>query len=649
MKKIFGVLVFCVLWVCQAGAQQYLLNTTTVQVEVVTDSVDIPWNIAWGPDHQLWITDGPSIKKIDPKTRAIKSIFTSPRTNNGFTIDNGLGLTFHPDFFNTPEVFVLFDTCFYYSGCGYARLYKYTYSFLGDSLYNETLLFGYGHAGEHVGGRLITTSDDKILLTTADYWYSNLPSDPSGKTLRFNLDGTVPSDNPFTDYTWTLGHRNPQGLLQAPNGNIYASEHGQWTFDQDELNVIVKGGNYGWPAYDGFSCSNFSPDTCTSGTFTHIPPIDAGANPPSGIDYYDHPSIPEFSNSIIEATLNKQAFIVYNLDSPGTSVVAKSIYFDFEFGRLRDVCTAPNGKVYMITNDRDYLYYGPPATSDAMIREFYNIAATYCTPTSSVVQQQVCQGDSILIDGNYYSTAQNVVEITLNAAGCDSLIIHVLEESPLTITSLPAIEICQGDSTAVYGNYINTAGLYYDTLVSSVGCDSILETAVTVNDLPAVVINSFSPDSICEAAAAIVLPAGTPPGGSYSGTGVGGGNFDPGISGLGTFSVVYTYTDVNSCTSSDTTNITVEACIGYGEALKELGILVYPNPNTGQFTIQKPSGFNRPVSVKLLDAASKLIMEEHLSAGKEKILMDISRYGKGIYYLQLIVDGKVYVRQIQEN
>ena len=60
--------------------------------------------------------------------------------------------------------------------------------------------------------------------------------------------------------------------------------------------------------------------------------------------------------------------------------------------------------------------------------------------------------NSILIDGNYYSTAQNVVENTLNAAGCDSLIVHVIDESPLSMTNLPAIEICQGDSAAVYGN-----------------------------------------------------------------------------------------------------------------------------------------------------------------------------------------------------
>ena len=209
--------------------------------------------------------------------------------------------------------------------------------------------------------------------------------------------------------------------------------------------------------------------------------------------------------------------------------------------------------------------------------------------------------------------------------------------------------ICQGDSVLIYGTYQYTSGTYYDSLQTINGCDSILSTTLTVNPLPNVTITSFNPDTICSNGSVVTLPNGSPSGGVYSGTGVSGGTFDPNISGVGIHSVIYTYTDINSCINSDSTFITVEQCVGITDFEKDLGILIYPNPNTGLFTIEKSSELDKKVNISLLDASSRVIINKIIPKGQQKIEMDITNYSKGVYYLQMTIGDKVYVKQILKN
>src|SRR5690606_1427940 len=172
---------------------------------------------------------------------------------------------------------------------------------------------------------------------------------------------------------------------------------------------------------------------------------------------------------------------------------------------------------------------------------------------------------------------------------------------------------------------------------------------ITVNPLPNVTLTNFNPDTICTNGSAVVLPNGSPSGGVYSGTGVNGGTFDPSIAGIGTHSVIYTYTDINSCINSDSTFITVEQCVGIDDLANDLGILIYPNPNTGLFTIQKSSELDKEVNISLLDASSRVVINKIIPKGQQKIEMDITSYRKGVYYLQLTIGDKVYVKQILKN
>lgn len=262
--------------------------------------------------------------------------------------------------------------------------------------------------------------------------------------------------------------------------------------------------------------------------------------------------------------------------------------------------------------------------------------------------QSICQGDSILIFGTYQNTAGLYYDSLQAINGCDSVLSVTLNISPDIYVNYNQ-SICQGDSILLYGNYESVAGIYYDSLQTINGCDSVLSTTLTIDSLPNVFLSSFNPDTLCDNGSLVSLPIGTPSGGNYSGNGISGGNFNPASAGIGSHQIIYTYTDSNSCVNSDTTIVTVNSCVGIDEQVNDFGILIYPNPNTGLFTIEKPKGLNEEVKVKLLDATSKLILDKIILQEKQQLEIDITNYSNGVYYLQLIVGEEVFVKQILKN
>jgi glucose/arabinose dehydrogenase len=225
-------------------------------------------------------------------------------------------------------------------------------------------MLGWYHGGEHSGGRVIYGQDGKLYVSTAEYFqaFDSLFNN-SGKILRVNPDGTVPIDNPFADYTYTLGHRNPQGLVQLPSGQIFSSEHGQM-MGNDELNRIESGGHYGWTLFDAYQCLG-DMDSCQFYFPFRKFPINNGAHPPSGIDYYNHPAIPELNGILMAVTGNNQGVYALGLDSNNDTIITKNRYLfatgigglpisSSKFGRIRDVCATPYGTLFFIARDRGY-------------------------------------------------------------------------------------------------------------------------------------------------------------------------------------------------------------------------------------------------------------------------------------------------------
>lgn len=173
------------------------------------------------------------------------------------------------------------------------------------------------------------------------------------------------------------------------------------------------------------------------------------------------------------------------------------------------------------------------------------------------------------------------------------------------------------------------------------GCSSSASQTQTVNAAPTVTA-SIGVSTICSTDAPYTLPAGTPAGGTWSGTGVSGGVFSPATAGLGAFNLTYTYTDNNSCTASATDMITVSPCTGIEEAVAVNGIGVYPNPTNGQFTIEYAANGNGPLVVSIYDVNGKVVSRDQRSSfsGEYRQSVDLSTMPKGVYVIEIENNGQ---------
>jgi len=194
--------------------------------------------------------------------------------------------------------------------------------------------------------------DMKLYATTGDanrrFTLPQNPDSLNGKVLRVNLDGTIPADNPYGNAVWTIGHRNAQGLVFAL-GRLYSSEHGETT--DDEINIIERNRNYGWPFVEGFCDRPDEQSFCAANNVKEPIYIWTPTVAPSGIDFYDKNEIPQWKRSLLVTFLKDRKLRQMKLDETGTTIEVVHEFFINEFGRLRDVAISPDGKVYICTDN----------------------------------------------------------------------------------------------------------------------------------------------------------------------------------------------------------------------------------------------------------------------------------------------------------
>lgn len=318
-----------------------------LSTRIVAENFNQPWEILWGPDNFIWMTErGGKISRVNPETGAVSPVFTiaevDARGEGGL-----LGMVLHPQFPSVPQVFVAYN---YSSGGSYReKVVQFTYSG-GTFSSPNTIIENIAAANIHNGCRLVIVND-KLFITTGDAANTSLSqnnSSPNGKVLRLNLNGSIPADNPIAgNPLWSSGHRNAQGLVYA-NNILYSSEHGPDT--DDEINIIEKGRNYGWPNVRGF-CEGGEQSFCSSNNVKE--PIKAWTPTlaVSGMDYYNSDYIPQWKNSLLVATLKNSRLMQLKLNSSYNSVAETNEFFANMYGRMRDVCISPQGKVYICTGN----------------------------------------------------------------------------------------------------------------------------------------------------------------------------------------------------------------------------------------------------------------------------------------------------------
>lgn len=351
-KKILFITSFVLADLTSAQVAQQI-GSTTVYIDTLTTDVNVPWEIKVEGDNYLWVTErGGLVSRIDLNT-GVKSVVLDLTTSVRAMGESGLlGLTLHPDFPATPEVFLVYtygplDNQGYFK----ERLVKYTFD--GTNLVNPDILIDNILAwSNHNGSRLLFLPDNTLLMSTGECYVNQLAQDSSslsGKYLRVNTDGSIPADNPIPgSYVYTLGHRNSQGICMLPNGKVLISEHGPST--DDELQVLEAGKNYGWPLIHGFCDESFENAPCATGLYKEPIHVWTPTIATSDLVYYENPAFPEWNNRVLMVTLNGQRLVAMQLDALATSVTDEDHYFQGQFGRLRDIAIGPNKEIYIATN-----------------------------------------------------------------------------------------------------------------------------------------------------------------------------------------------------------------------------------------------------------------------------------------------------------
>jgi len=313
-----------------------------LNADVIVDGLNNPWEIVFGPDGEIYFTERDGrIWKLNESGDG-KIIQTFPKSGS---VEGGtLGLALHPDFEKNKKIYVYqtnLELEFYQNKVYSFRLNEDT---LTDK---QIILDGIPGAPWHDGGRIKFGPDQKLYVSTGDAISPGLSQDLSslaGKILRINPDGTIPEDNPFdSSPVFSYGHRNPQGLAWSSDGMFVSSEHGpsgEQGYGHDEINVILKGKNYGWPNIVGNSSDEKFVNPIThSGQLTWAP---------SGMIFYDSEKISSFNGKFLVGTLRGEHLMVVDIADDG-SLISTEKFFEGEFGRIRTAQIDPDGNLYLLT------------------------------------------------------------------------------------------------------------------------------------------------------------------------------------------------------------------------------------------------------------------------------------------------------------
>ncbi|MFN0172388.1 MAG: glucose/sorbosone family PQQ-dependent dehydrogenase [Bryobacteraceae bacterium] len=438
---------FCVATLlAQDGPETVIRGSKRFERRVVVSGLAGPWEITWGPDGKLWVTErtGRRIVRVDPATgeRQVAASISEAVAPGGQ--DGVLGMALDPHLLKgsgNDFVYVAYtyvdktkapDTQVSDPASPYRHLFgkivRLTYNpqtgTLSDS---KDVITGLPAGNDHNALRLKIGPDRKLYLTVGDQGNNQLgnfclpvlaqrlPTKKEvkdrdfaayeGKSLRLNLDGSVPKDNPklagVVSHVYTYGHRNPQGLDFSPDGTLYSSEHGPKT--DDEINILKAGSNHGWPHVAGMrdnkayeyarwaeskkGCSELSfsdlaidpsvprePESAFTQPF--VEPIATMFTVPTGFNFQDpvckgfdyicwptvgvsgvehysarNGGIPGWDPVLLITTLKRGSLYVLPLTADGKRAAGPmSRYFQSE-NRYRDTAVSPDGRTLYIATD----------------------------------------------------------------------------------------------------------------------------------------------------------------------------------------------------------------------------------------------------------------------------------------------------------
>ena len=324
----------------------------------ITDRLEHPWGLAFLPEQKMLVTERPGRLRLINNGVLQPGLITGlPKTIAASGQGGLLDITPHPDFVNNRWIY------FSYSGRGARGLGTEVARARLDGLQlrDVEVIFQAlpkSRGGRHFGSRVLFGPKGYLYITLGDRGERQRAqdlSDHAGSVIRLHDDGRVPKDNPFVDQAtarseiFTYGNRNIQGLaLQSGSGLLWMHEHGPR--GGDEVNIIRRGTNYGWPEITygiNYSGSIISTDTARSGmaqpVHYWVPSI-----APSGMTFYDADAFPNWRGDLFVGALKDQ--LIARLEIEDQRVVAEERLLTRRLGRIRTVRQGPDGLIYVLTD-----------------------------------------------------------------------------------------------------------------------------------------------------------------------------------------------------------------------------------------------------------------------------------------------------------
>jgi glucose/arabinose dehydrogenase len=357
---------------------------------LIAKGLDTPWAVDFLPSGEMLVTERPGTLRVFKD-----GSLSAPATGLPEVRNRGQGglmdIAVHPDFAKTGHIFLAYsDLGADRRGSGMTKIIRGTLNRPDPAKpwvwSNQKTIFQakqehYLNTDLHFGCRIVFDPIDPSILFFAigERGMSQHAQDlsrPNGKVHRVSITGDIPPGNPFANRDdaypsiWSFGHRNPQGLVFDLEGNLWDTEHGPR--GGDEVNLILKGRNYGWPTvsfgidYSGapFRTPFANPDKAVTGgpivmpAYRWMPSIGA-----CGLDVVKGPAFPKWQGDLVAGGLSGSNVdrLRFKVGPDGSTELIECEELLFGKGRVRDVVTGPEGAIYVVLNGPDRVIRLVPA------------------------------------------------------------------------------------------------------------------------------------------------------------------------------------------------------------------------------------------------------------------------------------------------
>jgi len=338
-----------------------------VKVEVIAENLEVPWSIDFLNESTTLITERPGRVRIVKNGKLVET----PLAGTPEVLNEGQGglldIAVDPNYEDNGWVYLAYSHELKPIEEGEEKTLAMTRiirgQIMGNRWTNQQIVFEapadtYRNTRHHYGSRIVFDHDGYLFFSVGDRGARPLAQDvskPNGKIHRVRTNGDIPNDNPFIEAPdaiksiFSFGNRNPQGLAVHPEtGQVWETEHGP--FGGDELNLILKGKNYGWPTitygrnYNGTVITEVTSQEGMEQQNWYWKPSIAVC----GLDFYSGSLFPKWQNKLMVGALKYEELKLLHIE--GDRVIHEQTILK-NLGRVRDVSTGPDGAVYVVLNN----------------------------------------------------------------------------------------------------------------------------------------------------------------------------------------------------------------------------------------------------------------------------------------------------------